>query len=522
MRTKITFFLCLLLMSGAAFGQSARAVLTISPEARQGSWESMPIAVPLPSVSPFLAFSVAWAGTEGVLSLRFSEDGQRWGEWEALPPDGHAEQSEQRRVSELYFAEASSRYVQLRTQAGMTDLELHFYSPGDTQPKASDKPDRTEDRSSGFCPCPQPSYEDRGDWCPDGTCQPVIPAASTVVTHLIVHHSAGTNISNDWAAVVRAIWDFHTGVNGWDDVGYNWLIDPNGVLYEGRGDNRRGAHFCGRNAGTMGVCVLGDFTNITPADEARAKLAELLAWKSCDINVDPQGSALHASSGLQLMRISGHRDGCNTACPGDMFYPQLPQVRADAVARIENNCSAIAPPANLVAELSEEVSVILNWDDQSDNESAFLIERSTAFGSGYAQIAEVPANTTTYEDTDVALQQGYYYQVRAVSEEQDTSQYTNRAFVFVTVVSTNERLHGQRVAVFPNPTSGQLNLSWEQAMPNDLQLRLLDAQGRQLMSRSLDGQQLQHELSLQQWPAGLYMIELVSGGQSAAYRVVRY
>src|SRR5437016_1926200 len=80
---------------------------------------------------------------------------------------------------------------------------------------------------------------------------------------------AGGNAATDWAAVVRSIWVLHVQGNGWNDIGYNYLIDPNGVLYEGRGggDGVMGAHFSCVNSGTMGVALLGTFS-VVPAPAA--------------------------------------------------------------------------------------------------------------------------------------------------------------------------------------------------------------------------------------------------------------
>ncbi len=135
-------------------------------------------------------------------------------------------------------------------------------------------------------------------------------------------------------------WDFHVNTNGWADIGYNWLIDPNGLVYEGRGDNVLGAHFCGTNSRTMGVCVIGDFTNVVPTQAALDQLRNLLAWKACNINADPLSTLLHTGSGLTLNRISGHRDGvCSTACPGNMLYPLLPNIRQNVANHIAQVCS---------------------------------------------------------------------------------------------------------------------------------------------------------------------------------------
>ncbi len=157
-------------------------------------------------------------------------------------------------------------------------------------------------------------------------------AVYTDVTHLIIHHSATSNTSSNWASVVSAIFDFHVNVNGWDDIGYNWLIDPNGVLYEGRGggDNVRGAHMCGKNNNSMAVCILGDFTAVPPTREALQTLTRLLSWKSCLEMIDPLGTSPIDSYYGVMNTISGHRDGCApayTECPGNRLYELLNDIR---------------------------------------------------------------------------------------------------------------------------------------------------------------------------------------------------
>jgi hypothetical protein len=191
--------------------------------------------------------------------------------------------------------------------------------------------------TNSSCSCIQPFYCDRSCWCPDGSCPKDLTPSFTTPTHLIVHHSAGSNSSNDYAAVVSYIWDLHVNTNGWDDIGYNWLIDPNGVIYEGRGDGVSGAHFSCMNGNTTGICLLGNFETQAPATLAVDALKDFLAWEACDKNIVPDVSGFHSSSQMNLEHISGHRDGNSatvgcpkgTACPGDSLYILLTSIRTD-------------------------------------------------------------------------------------------------------------------------------------------------------------------------------------------------
>ena len=287
---------------------------------------------------PFYAFFVVAEAEWASLTLEHSTDGVRWSMAQELALDPHATD---RSVSQWLSVPADVPFYRIRREGGGT-LRLYWYNPGHTPP--ADRPAvAVADQASAVCPCPLPAVLSRTEWCPDGSCPNTGSPVSTEVTHLIVHHSAGTNDANDWAAIVRVIYELHVTGNGWDDIGYNYLIDPNGVVYAGRGNDIRGAHFCGSNTGTMGVCILGTFTSTTPTTASLASLASLLAWKSCDRDLDPLGSAYHAASELTLPRIAGHRQGCATACPGDAFYPLLPAVRQETAAEIAA-CQAVATP----------------------------------------------------------------------------------------------------------------------------------------------------------------------------------
>jgi hypothetical protein len=298
-------------------------------------------SVPLQKNGPFLAWSIVWEAdgwdekSDHLVVAFQGESGQTV--ISHIQPDPHAEQVRGRYISTLQFLEneCPKFRVHYTGLAKISRIDLHFFDPGLAP---GDLPSSSSQTPLSAVGCSQPDYQNRKDWCPDESCPPNPSPSVTIVTHLIVHHAAGTNVSSNWAAVVRSIWDFHVNVNGWSDIGYNWLVAPNGVLYEGRGNNILGAHFCGKNSGTMGVCMLGNYTSIEPSDKALHTLEELLAWNCTEKNLDPLGAGFHASSGLTLHRISGHRDGCATACPGDAFYPLLPDVRNEVKSYIENGC----------------------------------------------------------------------------------------------------------------------------------------------------------------------------------------
>ncbi len=509
----------LLLLSQLCLAQSSRADLYFTPGKAPG-WQSAVAAIPLQQPEPFIALSLAWKGESRSFDARFSSDGQRWSEWARLHLDPHGEQSPERYVSELYFADAGSRFVQFRATGPVEQLQAHFYNPGKTIKEAENGGEAVSFRGPEFCPCPLPEYEERADWCPDGSCPPNPSPSFTNVTHLIVHHSAGTNTATDWAAVVRSIWDFHVITRGWSDIGYNYLIAPTGAIYEGRGNDILGAHFCGTNGGTLGVCMMGDYTDITPTTDALDALKELLAWKACDVNVDPLGEAFHSSSNLTLNNISGHRDGCATQCPGNAFYPMLPEVRQSVADYIASSCAAISPPQQLTATPASETEALLEWDDVSENETAFLIERSRTFNDGYEQVASVGENTTSYTDTGLEPQTGYFYRIRSANE-QDTSGYSNRAFVFTQVVGLDGPLSAAHVRLFPNPAGKQLTVALDSELSGTVYLRLLDAMGHEAWHAEMQGGQWAADIPVANLPGGLYLLQLQNGDAAAVYKIIK-
>jgi hypothetical protein len=324
--------------------------------AKDGTFVSDIIKVPIDVAEPFLAIGSSWdidgKGDGVYIEIRASSDSVSWGKWQRIYIDEHLTSEDGKFYGMLIFLGKNTSYIQYRitlrdSSRGvfyLRSLRLRFISPGVTPGKIrreiDDKPGTNLDIK-----VQKPPIVSRTEWgCPDGQYSPRWPPRYTTVTHLIVHHTATPNSADDWAAVVRAIWDFHANFRGWGDIGYNYLIDPNGVIYEGRagGDNVIGAHFSCANSNTMGVGMLGNFMNISPTSKALFSLEWLLAWKCYISGIDPLGITYHPSTQLNLYNISGHRDAnptksptacpSGTVCPGDVLYSKLPSIRSDILA----------------------------------------------------------------------------------------------------------------------------------------------------------------------------------------------
>lgn len=488
---------------------------------------SKKINIPLDQIQNFIAFSITWNSDfhdKEAIKMRynFTENFNQKGEWKTLNQTAHYQNVSTTKVSELVFTNAESNFLQLEIifveeNSSLSNLELHFYDPGLTH--HVDSPLLTTNRNS--CPCPQPNFQNRQNWCPNGDCTEHPDPSFTPVTHMIVHHSAGTNVSSDWAGVVRSIWDFHVNSNGWDDIGYNWLVDPNGVLYEGRGDDILGAHFCGTNSGTMGVCVMGDFTGQTASDLAKSKLVELLAWKSCDRNVDPLGVSFHSGSANTLMSISGHRDGCATLCPGDMFYPDLPTVRDSVAAFIAQECSELAAPSNLTLEYTDQMRIRLRWEDNSEGEDGFSIERSVGDNQNFSQIITSIPNAQQFQDSNVVPDTTYFYRVRAFSGF-SYSGYSNEEQIGTFSVGIFE-LNNNKVTVFPNPVKTLLNITVDANTATNYTIQIMDIKGRivkDFQMELLPGIQ-EKKIDISDLNAGIYLLNLSDKGVNKTFKIIK-
>jgi len=167
------------------------------------------------------------------------------------------------------------------------------------------------------------------------------PKVADSVHFAIVHHTAGTNSysRSQSSAIVRGIETYHVLGNGWDDIGYNFLVDKYGQVFEGRFGGMEkavvGAHAMGFNYGAVGVSLLGNYNGagLTPA--ARAAVVSLLAWRLDVAHVDALSRVTRVSAGnpeyakgtaVDLRTISGHRDTYNTSCPGNSVYAQLSSI----------------------------------------------------------------------------------------------------------------------------------------------------------------------------------------------------
>jgi hypothetical protein len=187
----------------------------------------------------------------------------------------------------------------------------------------------------------QPAIVSRAAWGANEEIVRANPIIAPTIKLAIVHHTAGTNdyTPAQSAAIVRGIQLYHVKGNGWNDIGYNFLVDRYGTIYEGRGGgtdkNVVGAHALGFNMSTVGVSLMGNFSHASPTTSQQDALVKLLAWRLDVAHVDPLSTVVYTSGGntkwragrlVTLRAISGHRDTGPSECPGYGAYQLLPSL----------------------------------------------------------------------------------------------------------------------------------------------------------------------------------------------------
>ncbi|MFE9442602.1 peptidoglycan recognition protein [Streptomyces sp. NPDC006602] len=192
---------------------------------------------------------------------------------------------------------------------------------------------------------PRPRIITRRGWGADEKLRERAFVYTNKVKAAFVHHTATGNGYRCAQApsVIRGIYRYHVKSMGWRDIGYNFLVDKCGNIYEGRAGGVAkpvlGAHTLGFNTNSMGIAVLGSYGATKPSAAAVRGIARLTAWKLGLHGANPRGKTYLKSGGGNLYRkgknvrlnvISGHRDGFPTACPGWRLYSKLGKARSTA------------------------------------------------------------------------------------------------------------------------------------------------------------------------------------------------
>jgi hypothetical protein len=308
------------------------------------------------------------------VELRGRRRGGAWSPWTAAPLlHGHAPDGGRAApgTDGVWFGGAD--LVQIRLSAPLEGLRLHFVNASGTataSARAASRAWRRRRAQAAARPTAEaagaaPAINPRKAWDPHDQCHPREKPLYGAVALAFVHHTVSANdyAPEDSAGIVLSVGLYHRNTNGWNDIGYNFLVDRYGQVFEGRAGGVTkavtGAHAQGFNYTSTGVANIGTFDAVGQTAKGLAVLSKLIAWKLAlhgtpragTVRVVSEGGATNrypSGTPVTLHRVSGHRDVDATDCPGEDLYAELPRLRAMVQGRQSSQAATsvtLLPPA---------------------------------------------------------------------------------------------------------------------------------------------------------------------------------
>lgn len=351
-----------------------------------------------PDVEEFnvIGVSLEQAPTEPVL-VRVKDVGGDWGDWQELAveadegPDLGSPEGEASTVgTEPLWVDGADGY---EVSLGAEDAD----AANVVVVREHERTVVVEGARAGAALPPLQGMHSRGEWGARAPKQ--TPTVAPTVKLAVVHHSVSPNgySPSQVPSVLRGIQAYHMDGRGWDDIGYNFVVDRYGGIWEGRagGSDRPvvGAHASGFNSGSVGVMMLGDFSDAQPTSAAVHSAGTVIGWKLALHDADPSGSVSFTSAGgpkyaagatVNLPRVVGHRDVGLTSCPGHA---------ADHLASVRARASAVYPFVRALLSPEGAVESVVGGSGRV-TVSGWAVDRSTA-GPASVRTSAGPVRKTT-------------------------------------------------------------------------------------------------------------------------------
>ncbi|MEV6104786.1 N-acetylmuramoyl-L-alanine amidase [Streptomyces sp. NPDC051940] len=307
----------------------------------------------------FSLIGISWPASSGGLGgtaqvrTRDAASGD-WSAWRALEvtPQQVEEgpRARERRTTEPLWAgpsdaaEARVVHADGSVSALPSKARMELVSPGEPAPSTASP--YAEAGPQTLAAAPQPSVVSRAGWGADESLRADPPEYGESVKAVFVHHTVNANSysCSEAPAIIRSIYRYHVLTNGWNDIGYNFLVDKCGKVYEGRygGISKPviGAHTLGFNTNTAGVAAIGDYSNYSVQSNVVASVSRVAGWKlgltgvkantKVSLVAGVDNGTYKKGETASVYRVSGHRNVYATACPGASLYAKLGTIRTYA------------------------------------------------------------------------------------------------------------------------------------------------------------------------------------------------
>ncbi len=311
-------------------GESVRSEWTFSDGIPDAGVFETPVLTP---DTRFDSVDLSWladsSGGEGLqFDVRTRDKDGSWSDWTGLHVDGHGSEITSQReyvAPVLRTGTALQVRVSIAEMSGLREVTVGTLdTTGVSVPKAA----AVDDLIEGF-------IIPRAGWGADETLRHIDrdpkkplrwPPAYQPVEKIILHHTATDNNPPDAEAALRSVYYYHAITRGWGDIGYNYLIDAAGNVYEGRfgGPNVIAGHSLRYNPGSTGISFIGNFDLANPPKAMIDSFVRLVRARAGHVDVTKAADFVDLKG---LANLCGHGDVLVTSCPGDLCRPLLPAIR---------------------------------------------------------------------------------------------------------------------------------------------------------------------------------------------------
>lgn len=332
------------------------------------------------AVDPFHLAAVTWTGDETVVAWVRTRTGGAWSGWYQLPeadehapePDSAEDDGSRQGTDPLLVAESDA--VQVRISAAETPGDLptglrldlvHAEQRPDDDDVADADPGPGEEasppREATPMGTPRPTINSRAAWGADESLRAEPPEYGEV-NGGFVHHTVSANnyTQAQVPSMLRSIYAYHVNGRGWNDIGYSFLVDKFGRIWEGRwgGVDKAviGAHTLGYNDDAFAMSAIGTYTSTNPTYATISAYQWLFAWKFTVHAVDPRYPVYY--DGDRFNAVAGHRDAGSTECPGAALYARLPAIRTSVISRM-----ALEPSRDVNDDLQPDILMTTSAGD---------------------------------------------------------------------------------------------------------------------------------------------------------------
>ena len=405
-------------------------VAAVGPQRARGS--SAVALTTAHSTASFSSVGVTWAADPAVTDVDVlvrTHTGGQWTDWQDVdggtaPDAASAESAGTTRAGTDPLWVGPSDGVQVRVDAAgrkPKDVRVALVDPGTSSADSTvTKPATLGGGSVAGAATTAPAYVSRAGWGANESLRNCFQGYTGTIKAAVVHNTATSNsyTAAQSPAVMRSMYAYHTQTLGWCDIGYQFVVDKFGTIFEGRygGVDKAvlGAHTGGFNSYTFGVSSIGNHDQVAPTAAALTSIEKVIAWKFSMYGIDPHGKVALTSNGgsatkwpkgtvVNANTISGHRDFSTKSCPGNLAYPLLGQIRDGVASRLQGvSLSLASSTRSLTYGSSVALSGVLT--DASTGQP--LASRRIALGyraAGTSAWTQLPAATTAADGTYQSL-----------------------------------------------------------------------------------------------------------------------